>query len=289
MTAQLHLVDAFAHAPFTGNPAGVCLLESEAPVAWMQALAAELKQSETAFVVPIDSSAGRAPGSGGATKEFSLRWFTPTSEVDLCGHATLASAHVLWNTGVLGEREQARFQTRSGWLTCALRPDGSIEMDFPAHRPLAQDAPGDLAAALGCHPVWTGKTRFDWFVEVASAAELKALRPDFARLVSLKVRGVIVTAPGETGSGADFCSRFFAPGVGVDEDPVTGSAHCALGPHWAAKLGRNPLVGLQVSARSGYVEVEVHAARVALRGVSWARSHREEIVAENGEIVKNKK
>ncbi len=264
--AKLHLVDAFAHAPFTGNPAGVCLLESEAPAAWMQALAAELKQSETAFVVPMESGAASTLGPAGTAKQFSLRWFTPTSEVDLCGHATLASAHVLWSTGVLAERELARFQTRSGWLACALRPDGSIEMDFPAHRPVAHEAPLELAAALGCQPVWIGKTRLDWFVELATAAELKALRPNLARLVNLSVRGVIVTAPGETGSGADFYSRFFAPGVGVDEDPVTGSAHCALGPHWSAKLGRNPLVGLQVSARTGYVEVEVHASRVALRG-----------------------
>ncbi len=260
MAAELHLVDAFAHAAFSGNPAAVCLLEREPTPAWMQALAAELKQSETAFVTPLPQ------GAEATEPRFALRWFTPTHEVDLCGHATLASAHVLWSTQRLDQAALARFQTRSGWLTCALRPDMSIEMDFPAHPPKAQAAPAELSASLGAEAKWCGKTRTDWFVEVADAAAVLALEPDQAGLQRLNVRGVIVTARGENGSGADFCSRFFAPGVGIAEDPVTGSAHCALGPYWAAKLGRNPLVGLQLSSRRGFVEVEVHGSRVALRG-----------------------
>jgi PhzF family phenazine biosynthesis protein len=242
-------VDAFADRPFTGNPAAVCILDAPRDERWMQQVAAEMNLSETAFLHAI------ADG-------WALRWFTPEVEVDLCGHATLASAHALWEAGRLGAGETARFHTASGELS-ATREGEWIRMDFPAKPEQAADAPPGLAAALGAEPVYVGRSQWDWLVEVPSEAELRALRPDFARLRDVDARGIICTAPG---TEHDFVSRFFAPRVGVDEDPVTGSAHCVLAPYWAAKLGRDALVGYQASRRGGVVRVRARGERVTLEG-----------------------
>lgn len=244
-------VDAFTAEPFRGNPAAVVPLETERDDAWMRSVAREMNLSETAFVRP-------------AADGFSLRWFTPAVEVDLCGHATLATAHVLWETGRLGPTAEARFQTRSGLLTA--RRDGDlIELDFPATPPTPGDPPAGLLEALGISGGEVGRSRFDYLVRVESAAAVRAIRPDFGRLREVEARGVIVTAEADDGIH-DFVSRFFAPRTGVDEDPVTGSAHCCLAPYWAGRLGRNALSGYQASARGGTVDVRVEGARVKLRG-----------------------
>jgi PhzF family phenazine biosynthesis protein len=250
----VHVVDAFTDEPFRGNPAAVCLLEQPAAEAWMQSVAAEMRHSETAFVVPGAAAWG-------------LRWFTPEVEVDLCGHGTLATAHVLWSTGAAAPGDPLAFDTRSGRL--GARRDGDwIVLDFPADEPAEAAPPAALLDGLGVDParvVAVRRFRFDWLVEVADAATVRGLVPDHARLKTVPVRGVVVTAPGDE-AGVDFVSRFFGPASGVDEDPVTGSAHCALGPHWAPRLGRTDLVGRQVSARSGTVRVRVGPERVELGG-----------------------
>lgn len=251
MSLPLFQVDAFTDTPFRGNPAAVCLLSQAREAAWMQAVAAEMNLSETAFVSP-------------ASDGFDLRWFTPTVEVALCGHATLAAAHVLWETGHLAPSQPARFQTKSGLLTAERRcPD--IELNFPATRVEPAEAPAGLAEALGAAPRFTGRSRFDYLLELADAATVRALRPDHARLAKLPVRGVIVTARSDQPE-FDFISRFFAPGSGVPEDPVTGSAHCALGPYWEEKLGRSTFAAFQASARGGVVQVRVAGDRVLLGG-----------------------
>lgn len=244
-------VDAFTTVPFRGNPAAVCLLPRSAPERWMQEVAREMNLSETAFLVR------RADG-------FGLRWFTPVAEVDLCGHATLASAHVLWESAALGERDTARFHTRSGVLS-AVRRGGEIEMDFPAEPADAAPAPPDLVRVLGAEPRWVGRNRFDWLVELDSEGTVRALRPDFTALRSITDRGVIVTSVSESPE-RDFVSRFFAPAVGIDEDPVTGSAHCCLAPFWAARVGRRELTGHQLSDRGGVVRVREAGDRVHLSG-----------------------
>ncbi len=215
----------------------------------MRDVAREMNLSETAFLVPN--------GDG-----FDLRWFTPAVEVALCGHATLASAHVLWQDGHLPQRAVARFHTRSGLLT-AVQNDGWIEMDFPASENAPAEAPDGLTEALGLKPVYVGKTKFDYLVEADSEATLRALDPDHTTLRKLPVRGIIVTA---RGSDYDFVSRFFAPGSGIDEDPVTGSAHCALGPYWAGILGKTTLRAFQASARGGEVGVRLEGDRAILSG-----------------------
>lgn len=247
----LYQVDAFTERPFAGNPAAVALLEAFPADERLQQVAAEMNLSETAFLV------ARADGG------FDLRWFTPTVEVDLCGHATLAGAHVLWEAGSLAPGAEARFHTRSGLLT-ARRTDGEIWMDFPAEPPEPVQALDGLAEALGQVPSFVGRNRMDVLAELADAAAVRRLRPDLGRLATLSARGVIVTARGE--AGCDFVSRFFAPAAGVPEDPVTGSAHCALAPYWHGRLGRARLTGCQVSARGGRVEVEHRGRRVALGG-----------------------
>ena len=244
-------VDAFADRPFAGNPAAVCVLDRPREDGWMQRVAMEMNLSETAFLHPADDG-------------WSLRWFTPAVEVDLCGHATLASAHVLWEEGRLDASDEARFHTRSGLLT-ARRDGGWIWLDFPVLPPAPMEAPEGLADALGAGLLHVGRSRFDLIVEVESEAAVRALSPDHRRLRALGSRGVIVTARGETG-GTDFVSRFFAPGAGVDEDPVTGSAHCVLAPYWAAKLGRTEMTGYQASARGGTVRVRLAGDRVLLGG-----------------------
>jgi PhzF family phenazine biosynthesis protein len=245
-------VDAFADRPFTGNPAAVCILPGPREEGWMRGVAAEMNLSETAFLHPEDDG-------------WRLRWFTPEVEVDLCGHATLATAHVLWEGGHLAADEQARFHTRSGLLT-ATRAGEWIELDFPAKPLLDAPAPEGLAEALGVTPVHVGRSHFDVLVEAASEAEVRQLRPDLGRLMAVEARGVIVTARAEEGAEYDFVSRFFAPRVGVNEDPVTGSAHCVLAPYWAAKLGRDELVGFQASRRGGTVRVRSAGDRVHLGG-----------------------
>jgi len=256
VTLPIFTVDAFTDRRFAGNPAAVCLLDRERGAAWMQALAAEMNLSETAFLLarPADR-----PEAG------SLRWFTPKAEVALCGHATLASAHVLWETGRLAAEATASFDTLSGTLTA--RRDGEwIELDFPERRERAHADLPELFAALAVRPVYFGKNAYDYFVEVATEREVRELTPDFAALAKLPVRGVIVTAAADRGSGHDFVSRFFAPGVGVPEDPVTGSAHCCLAPYWGEKLGKGEMTGLQVSARGGTVRVRRMGERVILAG-----------------------
>ncbi|HTG36580.1 MAG TPA: PhzF family phenazine biosynthesis protein [Thermoanaerobaculia bacterium] len=250
-TLDLYQVDAFTDRPFAGNPAAVCLLPEPRDARWMQDVAREMNLSETAFLDPVE---------GG----FNLRWFTPAIEVELCGHATLASAHVLWATGRLGAGETARFHTLSGLLT-AERQGEWISLDFPARRVEAVEAPAGLLAALGAEPWFVGKSRYDYFVEVPSEDAVRALIPDFQALKSLPVRGVVVTAR-SSAARFDFVSRFFAPGLGVDEDPVTGSAHCTLGPYWASRLEKEDLLAYQASARGGVVKVRVEGDRVKLGG-----------------------
>lgn len=245
---RIFQVDAFADRPFTGNPAAVCLLEEDRDDGWMQAMAAEMNLSETAFVT--------GPGPG----RFGLRWFTPTTEVDLCGHATLASAHVLWETGAADG--PIVFETRSGDLT-ATEVDGGVALDFPADPPVETTVAPELAAALGVEPRWQGRSARYVVVELADEAAVLAAAPSFPALAVL-ARGVAVTARSD-GDG-DFVSRFFAPALGVDEDLVTGSAHCVLGPLWAERLGRHRLVGRQLSRRGGTVTVEVDGDRVILIG-----------------------
>jgi PhzF family phenazine biosynthesis protein len=251
MSLSITTVDAFANRPFAGNPAAVCILAETANDAWMQRVAREMNLSETAFL-------RRRPDG------FSLRWFTPAVEVDLCGHATLASAHVLWQDGHIPADEPARFHTRSGLLT-ATRQGAWIAMDFPAVVSEPAPAPTDLARALGATPRYVGRNRFDYLIEVDSEATLRTLKPDFNLLAALPVRGVIVTARATT-AGFDFVSRFFAPAAGVNEDPVTGSAHCCLAPFWCERLGRPALVGYQASARGGVVRVRTAGPRVILEG-----------------------
>ena len=253
---RLFQVDAFADRPFAGNPAAVCLVEGDVDAGWMQSVANGMNLAETAFLV--------AQGDG----VYGLRWFTPLVEVDLCGHATLASAHLLWEEKIEGP-EPLCFDTRSGLLTAVPVGDGLIQLDFPADPPGPAgpgDDPGGLAAALGADVVSVHRGRFDVLVEVGDAETVRRLSPDFRALGAIDARGVIVTAPGDGLDGADFVSRCFYPAAGIDEDPVTGSAHCTLASFWCARLGRPTLVGWQASPRGGRVGVELAGDRVLLTG-----------------------
>jgi PhzF family phenazine biosynthesis protein len=244
-------VDAFTDRPFTGNPAGVCIVDEPPAEWWMQDVAREMNLSETAFLLPHEEG-------------YDLRWFTPATEVDLCGHATLASAHVLWEDGHLAAEEAARFHTRSGELT-AIRDGDAIRMDFPAEPCEPAEMPEGLESALGVPVVSVHRNRFDLLVELADEKTIRTLSPDLSQLGSIPVRGVIVTSEA-IAPGYDFVSRFFAPRVGVNEDPVTGSAHCALAPFWSDRLGRQDLVGYQVSSRGGTVRTRAVGDRVMLSG-----------------------
>ena len=257
MTFPIVQVDAFTSEPFAGNPAAVCVLPEDRETAWMQRVAREMNLGATAF---LRARAERVEG-------FDLRWFTPTVELDLCGHATLASAHVLWETGALSPDSAGRFHTRSGVLT-AVREGDWIELDFPATPDGPVDAPPGLADALGASPRYVGRSRFDYLVELATEDEVRALRPDRGRLLAIETRGVIVTALAgvESSPDVDFVSRFFAPAFGIDEDPVTGSAHCCLGPFWSRRLGKNALLARQVSERGGALKVTLAGDRVRLGG-----------------------
>ena len=248
---RIHQVDAFTNRVFGGNPAAVCVLPQPAPDHWMQALALEMNLSETAFAwLEADG--------------YRLRWFTPAVEVDLCGHATLATAHTLWETGQLLANQIARFYTRSGLLTC-VRNGNRIEMDFPAKIATEVPAPVGLAEALGVDPLFVGNNKMDYLVEIDSEERLRNLQPNLSELGRLPVRGIIVTARSQS-PAFDFVSRFFAPAAGVNEDPVTGSAHTALAPYWAAKLGKTQMTGYQASARGGVVNVQLEGDRVLLGG-----------------------
>jgi PhzF family phenazine biosynthesis protein len=252
MDIPIFQVDAFTNRRFGGNPAAVCILEEPADEEWMQAVAAEMNLAETAFLVRENDG-------------FRLRWFTPAVEVELCGHATLASAHVLWEAGYLWAEEEARFYTLSGLLTAHMQ-EGWIELNFPAVPETRTDPDPALLSALGIDaPLYVGRNKFDYLIEVASAAQVRGLAPDYAQLRGLGGRGVMVTARDENGD-YDFVSRFFAPAAGIDEDPVTGSAHCGLGPYWAAKLDKRELNAFQASPRGGEVRVVVAGDRVLLRG-----------------------
>jgi PhzF family phenazine biosynthesis protein len=251
MALPIFQVDAFTDKPFSGNPAAVCVLAEPAEAAWMQQVAQEMNLPETAFLC-----------RQGAL--FSLRWFTPTVEVDLCGHATLASAHVLWEAGYLSQNATARFSTRSGLLT-AVRKEGWIEMDFPAEPEEPAEAPPELGRALRVTPIYVGKNRFDYLVEVESEEAVRRLEPNLALLAEFSVRGVMVTSVAGT-PGFDFVSRFFAPQAGIPEDPVTGSAHCCLGPFWARRLHKEELRAFQASLRGGVVRVRLEGNRVWLGG-----------------------
>ena len=251
MGLSITQIDAFAEKPFSGNPAAVCLLEQPAEEKWMQLIAREMNLSETAFLVQRD---------GG----FDLRWFTPLAEVKLCGHATLASAHFLWEQGRLRADQPARFFTKSGVLT-AQKKGTTIEMDFPATPPAPESDFSDLESALGLKARYVGRSGFDYLVEVESEQAVRTFKPNFEKISGLQARGLIVTSQSYD-SHYDFVSRFFAPAVGVNEDPVTGSAHCCLGPFWKERLGRDDLLGYQASARGGFVRTRCACDRVFISG-----------------------
>ncbi|HOX35364.1 MAG TPA: PhzF family phenazine biosynthesis protein [Methanoregulaceae archaeon] len=253
MNAEIHVIDAFTHKAFRGNPAAVCIPEGEPDAAWMQQVASEMRHSETAFLK-------KEPDG------WSLRWFTPESEVDLCGHATLAAAFVLWNTGREGAGTTIRFKTRSGILTARNEGSSGIALDFPGVTVSACDPPEGISAALGGAPVvFSGRTKFDLFIELPTASDVCDMDPDLSLLASIPCRGIIVTA-GADMPEYDFVSRFFAPSVGVAEDPVTGSAHCSLGPFWGERLKKSSLAGFQCSPRGGSVRVILENDRVVLVG-----------------------
>ena len=249
MPLTITQVDAFTETPFAGNSAAVCVLPEAREASWMQSVAREMNLSETAFLLR------QADG-------YQLRWFTPAMEVDLCGHATLASAHALWESGHLPPDAQARFHTRSGLLT-AQRNGDWIEMDFPAKPEQPAPAPDGLAEGLGASPKYVGKNAFDYIVELDSEDTVRRLQPNFALLEKIPVRGVIVTS---RAADYDFISRFFAPAAGINEDPVTGSAHCCLGPFWRARLNKTEFIAYQASARGGVVRVRLAGDRVLLGG-----------------------
>jgi predicted PhzF superfamily epimerase YddE/YHI9 len=245
------IVDAFTDRPFAGNPAAVVLLDSWPSDVWLQNVAMEMNHAETAFLVP--EVAG-----------YALRWFTPKVEVDLCGHATLASAKVLAEQETLIEGGTVAFSTRSGILA-AKRTSDVFELDFPLEAERETEAPTELVESLGVRPWYVGRNRFDYLVELGSETEVRSAAPDIRKLAGVPCRGVILTARSDT-AGIDFVSRFFAPACGIDEDPVTGSAHCCLADFWGRRLNKSTMVGFQASARGGTVRVEVRGRRVLLAG-----------------------
>lgn len=247
---NIYIVDAFTEKPYRGNPAAVCILDAAKPDAWMQSIAAEMNLSETAFLLKEEDG-------------YSLRWFTPQAEVDLYGHATLASAHILWDEQLFGEYE-IRFITKSGLLTA--RKDGDwIQMNFPLEVAEECDPPAGLKEGLGVAFKYIGKNRLDYLVEIDDEETLRNLQPNFRGLKGIKSRGIIVTSPSRR-PGIDFVSRCFYPALGIDEDPVTGSAHCCLGPYWQRKLHKNELTAMQLSKREGYLKLTVLETRVLISG-----------------------
>jgi len=250
-SVPIYIADAFTSRPFAGNPAAVCLLKEAAEEEWMQHVAAEMNLSETAFLHPAEDGYG-------------LRWFTPTTEVDLCGHATLASSHVLAERGELPEGVQVPYHTRSGLLT-ARRSHGLIQLDFPADPDTESEPPPDLLDALGAEARYVGQAHVGYLVELESEAKVRALKPDFARLANVPTPGVVVTSPA-TSDKYDFVSRFFGPALGIDEDPVTGAAHCCLACFWSRRLNRTSFRAFQASARGGELHVTLAGDRVILAG-----------------------
>ena len=245
MHAELHLVDAFTSSAFRGNPAG------PADAAWMQQVAAELKHSEAAFLFPEGT-------------KWNLRWSTPTKEVELCGHATLTAASVLWETDRVSREKPITFETLSG--TLVVREDEDrISMDFPAEPAVTTMPVPGLGQALGVEPLYTGRNRFDLLVELPLADDVCSLEPDLNALATIQTRGIIVTAVSDQPQ-IDFVSRFFAPSVGVPEDPVPGSAHCSLAPYWGEKLKKMEMVVFQCSSRGGSGRVKLNGDRVSLEG-----------------------
>lgn len=252
---NLYQVDSFAEKPYTGNPAGVCLLTSPRPDDWMLAVAGEMNLSETAFVLPEGD-------------RFSLRWFTPKTEVSLCGHATLASAHILWEERLVAEEKVIEFSTKGGTIPVRTS-EGMIEMDFPARRIVGTEHNEAIDRALGISPSFTGtyagRNGEHYLLQLASEDVVKRVTPDFAALSAGPARSVIVTAR-SSDPRYDFVSRFFAPIIGIDEDPVTGSAHCSLAPYWGSILGRTEMVGYQASRRTGIVRCAWKGDRVWIGG-----------------------
>ncbi len=251
MSFRIFQVDAFTNQSFSGNPAAVCIMPEPQSEDWMQQVAAEMNLSETAFLSATPLA-------------YHLQWFTPVAEVDLCGHATLASAHVLWEEKEVPLSSAIQFQTRSGILT-VLKKGRSIEMNFPAEDVWPAEAPSALLEALGTEAVFTGKTRSDYLIEIKSEAELGMLRPDFQLLATVSTRGVIVTSPSSR-PDVDFVSRFFAPRYGILEDPVTGSSHCALGPYWQKRFPKDELTAYQMSKRGGVLRIRPDQDRVLIGG-----------------------
>ncbi|SIT13634.1 phenazine biosynthesis protein PhzF family [Thalassolituus maritimus] len=254
MPCPLYIVDAFTSGPFTGNPAAVCILTGRESPQWMQNVAAEMNLSETAFTWHLQ------------TNEWVLRWFTPGCEVNLCGHATLATAHVLWQRGV--GRDMIDFRTRSGLLS-ATRKEHVIRLELPADLPveLPPHMQDSIAGLLGVQAEWIGRGGEDVLVVFKQANDVRELQPDLVLLKTLPFRGLIVTAPGDE-DGVDCVSRFFAPAAGIPEDPVTGSAHCLLAVYWGQRLGRTILRGYQASTRTGIVVMELSGSRVILSGLA---------------------
>ena len=252
MAFPMYLVDAFIDQPFSGNPAGVCLLPQEQAGEWMQQVALEMNQSETAFV-------WRKPDGS-----YGLRWFTPQVEVDLCGHATLAAAHALWHEAN-ESGSVIQFHTRSGLLS-AQRHSDQIQLNFPGDQPTAAELPAELLQLLGKPPVWFGRGRDDLLLILEKASDVESFVPDLNLISAITERGLIISAPGDADSGLDMVSRFFAPKVGITEDPVTGSAHCLLAVYWGERLGKTLLRARQASARGGLLTLELQAERVLLSG-----------------------
>ncbi|MFI5322629.1 MAG: PhzF family phenazine biosynthesis protein [Thermodesulfobacteriota bacterium] len=251
MEIEIYQLDAFTDKPFGGNPAAVCILPGPADAEWMQNVARDMNLPETAFLYRENNG-------------FHLRWFTPTVEVELCGHATLASANVLWESGHVPRGAVIEFYTLIGTLTAAMN-GGMIELDFPSEPEQEATAPPALTESLGVKPVYVGRNRFDYLVEVESANEVRGIKPDFELLGTIPVRGVMVTSASDSPE-YDFVSRFFGPASGINEDPATGSAHCCLGPYWEKKLGKSEFLAYQASERGGVIGVRVMGLRVKLLG-----------------------
>ncbi|PHS03152.1 MAG: oxidoreductase [Blastopirellula sp.] len=251
MSIPLYQVDSFTHRPFTGNPAAVCMLQQPADALWMQQVAAEMNLAETAFVYPVED-------------RFHLQWFTPVVEVDLCGHATLAAAHILWQQNLVPAGTPITFESRSG-LLLAEQIDDRIRLNFPIDAAKEFAAVSGLLESLGITPIFVGRNRDDFLIEVATADELHSIKPDFRALGKVRARGVIVTCVSDDPK-YDFLSRFFGPASGIDEDPVTGSAHCTLGEYWSNKLNKTKLSAYQASARGGEVQVEIEEDRALISG-----------------------
>ena len=252
MSIPVFHVDAFTSTPFAGNAAAVCLLDELREDSWLQQVASEMNLAATTFLYPQDDG-------------YRLRWFSAKVELELCGHGTLASAHTLWEQGKVASDAQIRFYTRGGLLTA--RQDGEwIELNFPAKPEVAAEPGPVLTESLGVTPLYVGKSQLDYIVQLASEEVVRTIQPNFAQLATLPARGVIVTAEANAGGEYDFVSRFFCPSVGINEDPVTGSAHCALSPFWTQRLGRDQLTGYQASTRGGIVRVQLDGDRVRLGG-----------------------